>query len=244
MTPSITLHHLNASRSARIFWLLEELKLPYDVQVHFRLPTQAAPPSLLAVSLLGRAPALLLDDNLLTESAFIVHTLLALPSVRERAAKGELDVQAEETEDGVFWSHFAEGSQVNLIHADNLVLRGAAIYEKEKGLEGQRKEDLEEFKTWMSKEYLKPEIQKTVDHAEAYLSTHPGGYFSGTDKPGEGDFMMYFALHAFVDGGYANAGYSVGPYVKGWYERVLARPAVQRAMTRVTDEESKAKAAK
>jgi glutathione S-transferase len=31
---SITLHHLRASRSARIFWVLEELGLKYDVSVH------------------------------------------------------------------------------------------------------------------------------------------------------------------------------------------------------------------
>lgn len=31
---SITLHHLRASRSARIFWVLEELGLKYDVEVH------------------------------------------------------------------------------------------------------------------------------------------------------------------------------------------------------------------
>lgn len=31
---TITLHHLRASRSARIFWVLEELGLQYDVAVH------------------------------------------------------------------------------------------------------------------------------------------------------------------------------------------------------------------
>lgn len=31
---TITLHHLRASRSARIFWVLEELGLSYDVAVH------------------------------------------------------------------------------------------------------------------------------------------------------------------------------------------------------------------
>jgi glutathione S-transferase len=32
----ITVHHLNNSRSQRVLWLLEELRLPYEIQ-HYEL---------------------------------------------------------------------------------------------------------------------------------------------------------------------------------------------------------------
>ena len=42
----ITVHHLNASRSQRILWLLEELELPYEIVRYQRDPkTMLAPPA-------------------------------------------------------------------------------------------------------------------------------------------------------------------------------------------------------
>lgn len=36
---TMTLHHLNASRSLRILWLLEEIKQPYEVKHYSRNKT-------------------------------------------------------------------------------------------------------------------------------------------------------------------------------------------------------------
>ena len=41
----IVVHHLNESRSQRILWLLEELRLPYEIQKYQRdAKTRLAPP--------------------------------------------------------------------------------------------------------------------------------------------------------------------------------------------------------
>ena len=50
----IKVHHLNNSRSQRILWLLEELKLDYEI-VHYKrdATTRLAPPELKAVHPLG-----------------------------------------------------------------------------------------------------------------------------------------------------------------------------------------------
>ncbi|EXC29540.1 glutathione S-transferase III domain protein [Acinetobacter sp. 809848] len=37
---SIILHHLNASRSFRILWLLEEINQPYELKVIFEIKLQ------------------------------------------------------------------------------------------------------------------------------------------------------------------------------------------------------------
>ena len=45
----ITLHHLNNSRSQRILWLLEELRVPYEIKRYQRdATTLLAPPELRA----------------------------------------------------------------------------------------------------------------------------------------------------------------------------------------------------
>jgi glutathione S-transferase len=59
---SIKLHHLNASRSQRLVWLLEELQLPHEI-VHYTRDTQTnlAPASLLKIHPMGKSP--LLEDD-------------------------------------------------------------------------------------------------------------------------------------------------------------------------------------
>ncbi|OJK05305.1 hypothetical protein ASPACDRAFT_110749 [Aspergillus aculeatus ATCC 16872] len=54
----IILHSLERSRSQRILWLLEELRLAYDIQPYKRDATQRAPASLKHLHPLGKAPVL------------------------------------------------------------------------------------------------------------------------------------------------------------------------------------------
>lgn len=69
---SITVHHLNQSRSQRILWLLEELGLTYEVVRCQRNPgTMLAPPELKRIHPLGKSPVVTLDGEVLTESGAI-----------------------------------------------------------------------------------------------------------------------------------------------------------------------------
>ncbi|MCX7056761.1 MAG: glutathione S-transferase [Proteobacteria bacterium] len=73
----IEVHHLNASRSRRITWMLEELGLPYDVVTYQRDPvTNLAPPSLKAIHPLGKAPVLRDRGKVFIESGAIIDYLL------------------------------------------------------------------------------------------------------------------------------------------------------------------------
>lgn len=103
----ITVHHLNDSRSQRILWLLEELALPYTIVHHARDPeTRLAPPSLLAVHPLGKAPVVEMDGATLIESGAIIETII------RRKGGGRLapapDTPAHDSY--VQWLHYAEGS--------------------------------------------------------------------------------------------------------------------------------------
>jgi glutathione S-transferase len=103
----LTVHHLNNSRSQRILWLLEELELPYEIRHYQRDPhTMLAPPELLAVHPLGKAPVVTDGQTVLAESGAVVEYLVA------RYGNGRL-IPAAGTEERLqytYWLHFAEGS--------------------------------------------------------------------------------------------------------------------------------------
>ena len=73
--PTLTVHHLQRGQSERILWLLEELSLPYNLEIHKRDPL-LSPPSLKAIHPLGSAPAIVDGDLVLSESMAIATYIL------------------------------------------------------------------------------------------------------------------------------------------------------------------------
>jgi glutathione S-transferase len=69
---TITVYHLETSRSERIVWLMEELGIPYELRVFPRETTGAAPHPLKEIHPLGRAPVIRDGHTVLAESGAIV----------------------------------------------------------------------------------------------------------------------------------------------------------------------------
>ena len=68
-SPMLTVHHLENSRSQRILWLLEELGVTYDIKRYGRdKQTSLAPPELLEIHPLGKAPVITDDGVTVAES--------------------------------------------------------------------------------------------------------------------------------------------------------------------------------
>jgi glutathione S-transferase len=103
----IEVHHLNESRSRRVTWLLEELGLDYTIIQYQRDPkTRLAPPELLSIHPLGKAPVIRDGDEVIFESGAIVDYLI------RRYGNGRL-APAPDTSDYnryVELLHYAEGS--------------------------------------------------------------------------------------------------------------------------------------
>ncbi|MGT3777267.1 glutathione S-transferase family protein [Enterobacter asburiae] len=103
---SLTLHHLDDSRSIRILWLLEEAGLPYRLVRYQRdAQTRLAPPSLKAIHPLGKSPVIEDDGRVITESGAIVQYLIA----RHARYLAPAEDTAEYL-DYLQWIHFAESS--------------------------------------------------------------------------------------------------------------------------------------
>ena len=103
---AITLHHLNASRSTRILWLLEEAGIPYTLVKYERdAQTHLAPPELKAIHPLGKSPVIEDDGRIIAESGAITEWLIQryapslAPAIDDPAYCDYLQ-----------WIHFAESS--------------------------------------------------------------------------------------------------------------------------------------
>ena len=198
---TVTVHHLENSRSQRVLWLLEELGLPYTVTRYDRNPvTMLAPPELRRIHPLGKSPVITDGDRTLVETGAIVEYLV-------EKADGKLGAPAHR--DGVLryrqFLHYAEGSLMPPLLV-KLVLGRIPFLGKR------------------AQKRIQPMIDVHLDWIERELASRP--WFAG-DTMTAADIMMSFPLEAAR----SRAGLDVSrPATIAWLEKIHARPAYQRAL--------------
>lgn len=111
----LTLYHCISARSFRVLWLLEELRLTYDLRV-LAFPPRAHDKSFLVLNPRGTVPLLIDGETRMTESAAICE-YLAL-----RHSPGVLNVGADEADFGAYLN-FLHMSDATLTFPQTLVLR-------------------------------------------------------------------------------------------------------------------------
>ncbi|KAJ3073597.1 hypothetical protein HDU98_001192 [Podochytrium sp. JEL0797] len=106
----ITLHHLEASRSIRIAWLLEELKAPYTLKTYQRLPSKLAPPELIAIHPLGKSPVIV--DNSVSPPVTVAESGAIIEYLTEKFAPTTLVPKTGSPEKlkYTYWLHASEGT--------------------------------------------------------------------------------------------------------------------------------------
>ena len=194
---SLKLHHLNASRSQRIVWLLAELGVPHEIVHHSRDPeTRLAPAALLQIHPMGKSPLLEDGDTVIAETGAIAEYLLARHDpdhrLHPRADSADFPRYLE-------WVHAAEGAiflpglfRFYLMNAGLLDTPLAAAMEGEQA-----------------------KAMKTI---EGHLSTH--AYFAG-EAFTAADCLMAFQIQSAAAMGALEA----MPATRAWLEKVQARPA-------------------
>lgn len=202
---TITVHHLENSRSQRVLWMLEELGLPYTVKHYKRDPeTMLAPPELKRVHPLGKSPVIVDEDAGLTiaETGAIVEYLV-------EQADGALGPPAGRA--GALryrhWLHYAEGSLMPPLLL-KLVLSRIPIMGK------------------LAIRRVQPMIDVHLDYVESELAQRP--WFAG-DELSAADVMMSFPLEAARSRGGLD---DTRPNTMAWLAKVHARPAYQAALER------------
>ena len=209
---SITVHHLNYSRSLRVLWMLEELGLEYEVRewkrdANFRAPNEAR-----RVHPLGRFPMVAVDGHVLAESGAILEYFV------EREGKLGPSTEVEELEYR-FFLHYGEGSAmppllVQLI-LDKLRVAPMPFFVKPvaRGIAAK----LEEA-------YSGPALDLHLGFIEETLGARP--YFMG-EHFSMADIQMFYPVEAGL-----SRGQGARPNMQAWRDRVCARAAYQRAEER------------
>ncbi len=197
----IELHHLNASRSRRITWLLEELGQPYSVFNYARdTKTNLAPPELLAIHPLGKAPVIRDNGRVIIESGSIIDYLIrTYGQGRFAPVLGTPDYERHNQ-----FMHYAEGSAMLplMLH----------LYTARLGDAGAP---------------LRPRIDNEMANHLGWLNRELEGrnYFVGSDLTGA-DVQLSFVAQIAL----RFAGREAYPNLTKFVDRIEARPAYQRAI--------------
>jgi glutathione S-transferase len=210
----ITVHHLAASRSQRVLWLLEELGVPYEVKRYERDPkTMLAPAALRAVHPLGKSPVITDGGKTIAETGAIADYLIGT------YGGGRL-VPAAGTDERLrydYWTHYAEGSAMPPL-VMKLIFGHLAD-------SPQMPFFIKPVARMISKavigSYLDPQIKTHIAFWDAELGK--SAFFAGDELTGA-DVMMSFPVEAAAGRG------TLTPRLTGFLERIHARPAYQAAL--------------
>ena len=202
----ITIHHLGVSQSDRVVWLMEELKLPYELKWYDRGEDFLAPAEYRALHPAGTAPIITDGDLVMAESTAIVEY------ISQRHGGGKLSVPASDPDypHYLFWMQFNNNLQSTLfIKLAFQSMGGAPDANNPMMATTQRRED-----------GIYRALEQRLGESE-YLG---GPQFSCAD------IMSMFNLTSLAMLG-ARAIDDALPNTRAYVERVSARPAYQKAMS-------------
>ncbi|KAK2814693.1 hypothetical protein FQN49_008103 [Arthroderma sp. PD_2] len=198
----ITLYWLEKSRAQRILWLLEELKLPYELKRFKRDKDLLADPKLKDIHPLGRSPMIsveapALDKPLvIAESGLIVEYLTEhfgpalIPKRYRDGCEGAVGGETESWLRNRYFMHYAEGSLMPLFLVQLVVnrIRDSPVPFFLKPITRGVADKVEDS-------YLKRNIKLHIDFLEDQMKTSPGGgrYLCGDELSGA-DILMGFMM--------------------------------------------------
>jgi len=196
------LYHAPNTRSVRIVWLFEELKLPYELEKYKLGDPGMRTPEYLRIHPMGRVPVLEDGSEKLFESGAIVQYVLA------KYGDGKLvpNIQSSDFSQYLQWFHYAEGMimpQVNIIVVESILLP-----------EDRRNQVNLERATKLLTRMLTA-VEKGLDGKE-FLA----GNFSGAD---------IMTGHACVVSSRLGADITDKPNIASYIERLSERPALKTA---------------
>jgi glutathione S-transferase len=219
---TLTVHHLNNSRSQRVLWLLEELGTPYEIIKYQRdAETMLAPPELLAVHPLGKSPVVTDDGVTVAETGAIVEYLIERHGQGQDQPRLAPPAGTPERLRWTYWLHFAEGSAMPPLLLKLIFDRVASApmpFFIKPVARGIAAKVLDGFVT--------PNLTRQFAFMEAELAQRP--WFAGAEFSAA-DVMMSFPLEAAAQRAGLDARY---PRLTDWLARIHARPAYQRALAR------------
>lgn len=191
------------TRAVRVAWLLEELALPYEIERFELGQAKMREPEYLAIHPMGRVPVLQDNDITIYESGAIVQYVLS------RYGNGRLEPAHDSQDYAVYlqWLHFCEGMlmpPINTIVVETVLLSP------------DRRNEVNVKRATKLLNQMLMVVNNQIDGYE-YLA----GEFSAAD---------IMTGHAVITAGRHGGDFSDKPNLPPYIERLLERPALQRAM--------------
>ncbi len=201
----LKVYHAKNTRSIRVVWLLEELGLPYEVEVLEFTPEALQSEAYLAINPLAKVPSLIDGDLILNESAAITLYLLA------KYGNGRLEPAHGTRAHGEYlqWLLFAEASFMPSLGA---IAQHNFIRPEEKRVpliaaEGQA------------------DARKIIGIIDRALAGRP--YIAGSEFTAADTMLGYNFVLAKMFGLWSP---ETNPNVAAWFDRLSARPAFRKAI--------------
>jgi glutathione S-transferase len=214
----ITVHHLNNSRSHRVLWVLEELGLPYDLQLYRRDASQLAPAALRSIHPLGKSPVITDGANeTFAESGAILEYLSEVEGVRRLVPREGTPGHRRYR----YFMHYAEGSMML-----PLVLMVIFRQMPKQPMPFLARPIVRTIAKTAIETFVQPQLDLHLSFVEAELGK--GEWFAGPEFS-LADIQMSFPIEAAAAHGGLT---SDRPKTAAWLQRVRARPAYQRALAR------------
>ncbi|MBP6019087.1 MAG: glutathione S-transferase family protein [Burkholderiaceae bacterium] len=198
-----TLYHCVGARSLRPLWVLEELGLPYQLQM-LAFPPRAHQREYLAINPLGTVPAMLSDGQLMTESVAMCQYLVA------QHGPTPLAVDPSEADFASYLNYLYFG-EATLTFPQTLVLR----YQHFEPPQRQVPQVAQDYAKW---------FLARLRVLEARLA---GRDYLCADRFTTADVSVGYAL---LLAQYVGLLEQAGPVVQAYWQRLSQRPAYLRAL--------------
>ena len=213
---TLTVHHLNNSRSQRVLWLLEELGVPYEIKHYQRdAKTMLAPSALKKIHPLGKSPVVTDGDQTVAESGAIIEYILDRYGQNRLAPATGTEAYRRYR----YWMHYAEGSAM-----PPLVMKLVFLRLKTAPMPFFVKPVARLIANQVLAGFVDPQIRLHSGYMEQELAKST--WFVGEEFCAA-DIQMSFPIEAAAARGGLDHGL---PRLQAYLERIHARPAYRRAL--------------
>ncbi|KAI1504283.1 glutathione S-transferase [Biscogniauxia marginata] len=249
--PKIKLYWLEQSRAQNILWLLEELKLPYELETFHRV-NMLAPPELKKIHPLGKSPVIAVtppgstEPIVLAESGFITqylseHFAQGTTLVPKRWKDGQEGKVGGETEQWLRWQyylHYVEGSLMSM-----LVMAMVLGTLKSPNIPFFIRPLTSLVANQIFSKLVFPNAKAHLSFLEKQLETSGGDYICGADLT-SADILLSFGLIAAKDRFEAFGTWEAGgpkalfPNVFAYIDRLASHPGYKRSAEKIKEIDS------
>ncbi|KAK4157951.1 hypothetical protein C8A00DRAFT_39803 [Chaetomidium leptoderma] len=248
----IKLHWLNGSRAQSILFLLEELEVPYELEIYHRQKSMMAPPELQKIHPLGKSPAVTVtppgatEPIVLAETGFIVQYLCdhfpkGKTFVPQRWKDGQENKVGGETDEWMRYQYllyYIEGSFMftMVLHFILSGLKGGSV-----------PFFVRPITTFIANQVISmvvfPNMKRHFAMMEQFLETSPGdgSYMCGRNLTGA-DIMLSYPLIAGKDGAFDSMGtWEKGPFketfpkLHAYIERLAEEPGWKKSVDKIKE---------